>query len=249
MNYNSETNSYCYVGSNKPNHDIVIIGWDDSYPKENFNSNVENDGAFICRNSWGADFGNNGNFYISYYDTNIGVHNVVYTKVEDVDNYDNIYQTDLCGYIGQLGYNKESSYFANAYTAVEDEDLLAVGFYATGVDTEYSIYVCEDFKDVSSLAKRSNPVMTGKLKNSGYYTIKLDNKIKLTAGKKYAIIVRINTPNSLRPVAVEYAHNSQTANVDITDGEGYVSLKGVNWESTEEVYQCNVCLKAYTDNS
>ncbi|MBQ3544147.1 MAG: cell surface protein [Lachnospiraceae bacterium] len=247
--YNSETNSYCYIGNNKPNHDIVIIGWDDSYPKENFNTNVENDGAFICRNSWGADFGNNGNFYISYYDTNIGVHNVVYTKVEEPDNYDNIYQTDLCGYIGQLGYNKESSYFANVYTAKEDEELMAVGFYATGIDTEYSIYVCEDFKDVSSLAKRSNPVMTGKVKNSGYYTIRLDNKIKILKDRKYAIIVRINTPNSLRPVAVEYSHNSQTANVDITDGEGYVSLKGASWESTEEVYQCNVCLKAYTNNS
>lgn len=247
--YNAETNSYCYIGNNKPNHDIVIIGWDDSYPKENFNSNVENDGAFICRNSWGADFGNKGNFYVSYYDTNIGVHNVVYTKVENVDNYDNIYQSDLCGYIGQLGYNKESSYFANVYTAKEDEELMAVGFYATGVDTEYSIYVCEDFKDVSSLAKRSNPVMTGKVKNSGYYTIKLDNKIKFLKDNKYAIIVRINTPNSLRPVAVEYSHNSQTTNVDISDGEGYVSLKGVTWESTEEIYQCNVCLKAYTNNS
>lgn len=247
--YNAKTNSYCYIGNNKPNHDIVIIGWDDSYPKENFNSNVENDGAFICRNSWGADFGNKGNFYVSYYDTNIGVHNVVYTKVEDVDNYDNIYQSDLCGYIGQLGYSKESSYFANVYTAKEEEELMAVGFYATGVDTEYSIYVCEDFKDVSSLAKRSNPVMTGKVKNSGYYTIKLDNKIKLLKDKRYAIIVRINTPNSLRPVAVEYSHNNQTTNVDISDGEGYISLKGVTWENTEQVYQCNVCLKAYTNNS
>ena len=73
------------------------------------------------------------------------------------------------------------------------------------------------------------------------------NNIKKS--RKYAIIVRINTPNSLRPVAVEYSHNSQTTNVDITDGEGYVSLKGASWESTEEVYQCNVCLKAYTNNS
>lgn len=247
--YNSETNSYCYVGSEKPNHDIVIIGWDDNYPKENFNADVENDGAFICRNSWGADFGNNGNFYISYYDTNIGVHNVVYTKVEEADNYDNIYQADLCGYIGQLGYDKESAYFANAYTAENDEEIKAVGFYATGVDTEYSIYVCEDFKDVSSLARRSNPVVTGKVKNSGYYTIKLDNKIKVSAGQKYAIIIRITTPNSSRPIAVEYSYNSQTANVDVTDGEGYVSLKGINWESTENDYQCNVCLKVYTDDS
>ena len=102
--YNADTNSYCYIGDAKPNHDIVIIGWDDNYSKENFNADIDGDGAFICRNSWGSDFGDNGNFYISYYDTNIGVHNVVYTRVEGNDNYDKIYQSDLCGFVGQLGY-------------------------------------------------------------------------------------------------------------------------------------------------
>ena len=50
--YNKQTNSYCYIGQNKPNHDVVIIGWDDNYPKENFNVDLEGDGAFICQNSW-----------------------------------------------------------------------------------------------------------------------------------------------------------------------------------------------------
>ena len=35
--YNQENNAYCYIGPDKPNHDSVIIGWDDNYPKENFN--------------------------------------------------------------------------------------------------------------------------------------------------------------------------------------------------------------------
>ncbi len=246
-NYNPSTNSYCYIGNEKPNHDIVIIGWDDNYPKENFNVDVEGNGAFLCRNSWGEDFGDNGDFYISYYDTNIGVHNIVYTRVESTDNYDNIYQTDLCGFVGQLGYGEESAYFANAYTPANDEELKAVGFYATGIDTEYSIYICEDFKDVTSLSKRSDPIMTGKLKNSGYYTIDLENAIYLQAGKKYAVIIRITTPNSDRPVAVEYAYDKQTSTVTLEDGEGYVSLKGITWDNTESNNSCNVCLKVYTN--
>ncbi|MBQ3583640.1 MAG: cell surface protein [Lachnospiraceae bacterium] len=245
--YNPKTNSYCYIGDEKPNHDIVIIGWDDNYPKENFNVDVEGNGAFLCRNSWGADFGDNGDFYVSYYDTNIGVHNVVYTRVEDADNYDNIYQTDLCGFVGQLGYGEESAYFANAYTPQSDELLKAVGFYATGIDTEYSIYLCEDFKDVNSLSKRSDPIVTGTLKNSGYYTIEFETPISLPAGKKYAVIVRITTPNSDRPVAVEYAYDKQTSNVVLEDGEGYVSLKGISWDNTESSNLCNVCLKVYTN--
>lgn len=247
--YNAKTNAYCYKGDAKPNHDIVIIGWDDTYPKENFNMDIEGDGAFICRNSWGNDFGENGDFYISYYDTNIGVHNTVYTKVEPPDNYDYIYQTDLCGYVGQMGYSSSEAYFANAYTANTAEKLTAVGFYATGIDTEYSIYVCENFKDVNSLSKRSEPIMTGKLKNSGYYTINLNNPILLNSGQKFAVIIRINTPGTERPVAVEYANDEQTKNVTIDDGEGYISMKGITWDHTEETNNCNVCLKVYTNEN
>ena len=100
---------------------MVIVGWDDSYSKDNFNTDLEGDGAFICQNSWGDNFGENGFFYISYYDTNIGTHNVVYTDIENTDNYDHIYQSDLCGWVGQLGYNKDSIYGANVFTAEGNE--------------------------------------------------------------------------------------------------------------------------------
>ena len=101
--------SYCYIGTKKPNHDVVIIGWDDNYSKDNFSVSLEGNGAFICVNSWGDRFGDDGLFYVSYYDSNIGIHNVVYTRVEDNDNYDNIYQSDLCGWVGQLGYECDTA--------------------------------------------------------------------------------------------------------------------------------------------
>ena len=137
--YNRTTNSYCYIGDEKPNHDSVIIGWDDNYSKDNFNMGLEGDGAFICTNSWGEDFGDQGYFYVSYYDTNIGVHNIVYTGVEPVDNYDHNYQSDLCGWVGQIGYGRDSAWFANAYTAGKGENLEAAGFYATDQNTDYEL--------------------------------------------------------------------------------------------------------------
>ena len=105
--YDENKYSYCYIGPEKPNHDIVIIGWDDTYPASNFTFEPEGDGAFICANSWGEEFGDRGVFYVSYYDSNIGVHNVIYTGIEGTDNYDNIYQTDLCGWVGQIGYDRD----------------------------------------------------------------------------------------------------------------------------------------------
>ncbi|MBT9775868.1 hypothetical protein GPL15_05030 [Clostridium sp. MCC353] len=243
--YNQENNAYCYIGPEKPNHDSVIIGWDDNYPKENFNMDLEGDGAFICVNSWGQEFGDEGYFYVSYYDTNIGIHNILYTRVEDTDNYDHIYQTDLCGWIGQLGYGEETAYFANVYKAGDGENLRAAGFYATGADTDYEVYVARNLDESRDFSKRALAAK-GNFANSGYYTVDFDRDIELEDGEEYAVIVKITTPGSVHPVAIEYDAEDNKAQVDITDGEGYISLKGTVWERSEEKQSCNLCLKAYT---
>lgn len=245
--YNNETYAYCYNGTKKPNHDIVIIGWDDNYPKSNFSVDTEADGAFICMNSWGSEFGDEGFFYVSYYDTNIGVHNVVYTGIEDANNYDNIYQSDICGWVGQLGYESDTAFFSNVYTASENETLQAVGFYATDKNTSYDIYVVENFSDVSSF-EQIKYIQSGEFKNAGYYTVNLKQEIDMEAGKKYAVVIKIKTPDAVHPIAIEYAAGKATKNVILDDGEGYISYTGNSWEHVEESKGCNICLKMYTKN-
>ena len=244
--YDENKYSYCYIGPEKPNHDIVIIGWDDTYPASNFMFEPEGDGAFICANSWGEEFGDRGVFYVSYYDSNIGVHNVIYTGIEGTDNYDNIYQTDLCGWVGQIGYDRDYAYFANVYTANDDESLEAVAFYSVAPDSSYEIYIVEDFKDEASFSTR-RLLTKGTFGNAGYYTVKIPEKVNLEQGGRYAIVVYIQTPNSKRPVAVEYRGDAATASVVLDDGEGYISPHGDIWIRTEETKQCNVCLKMFTN--
>lgn len=243
--YNSKKNAYCYIGTEKPNHEVVIIGWDDNFSKENFPVNVEGDGAFICQNSWGEQFGDQGIFYVSYYDTNIGSHNVVYTKIEDTDNYDHIYQSDLCGWVGQMGFNRSSVYGANVYQTKSGENLSAVGFYATGKDTEYSVYVVRDFENKDSLKNRIL-MAEGNLTNAGYYTIPIEKECRFKKGEKFAVVVYLNTPNAVHPMAVEYAADEATKDADISDGEGYISVSGESWERVEETSSCNLCIKVYT---
>lgn len=245
--YNSEAYAYCYMGAEKPNHEILIIGWDDNYPKENFKMEVESDGAFICQNSWGENFGDNGVFYVSYYDVNIGNHNVVYTGIEETDNYDHIYQSDLCGWVGQLGYTQDSLYAANVYTAAGRETVKAAGFYATGKETSYELYVVKNFENEDSFSDRVLAA-SGKVANAGYYTIDFEKGFDVEPEERYAVVLYINTPGSERPMAIEYAADEFTSEVDLSDGEGYISLRGSQWERTEENQKCNLCLKAYTDN-
>ena len=245
--YRKETGAYWYNGDEKPNHDVVIIGWDDHYSRDNFNQPPEGDGAFICANSWGGEFGDDGYFYVSYYDTNIGIHNILYSGIESADNYDHIYQADLCGWVGQLGYGKESAFFANIYTAEEKEELEAVGFYATGENTSYQVYTVTDAEGSSQFGRRRK-VASGEVANAGYYTVLLDKTMTLEAGERFAVIVEITTPGAIHPVAIEYSSPDKGLTVDLSDGEGYISYRGSSWERVETEQNCNVCLKAYTRN-
>ena len=243
--YNRETCGYYYPGAEKANHNVVIIGWDDEYPKENFTVQPEGDGAFICLNSWGERFGEDGCFYVSYYDTNIGAVNVLYSGITDPDSYTGIYQSDLCGWIGQLGYGQEDAWFSNGYTAKRDEILKAVGFYATMPGTSYEVYAqaeCEDPKEMDL----SEPLASGSFTDAGFYTVPLSAELPLKSGGKFRIAVRIHTPGAVHPVAIEYQAPDTGGKVDLTDGDGYLSQDGLNWVSAEQTQHANLCLKAYT---
>ena len=255
VHYNEEKYAYCYIGSQPPNHDSVIIGWDDEYPRENFNTEVNGDGAFICMNSWGDGFGDDGYFYVSYYDSNIGLNNIIYTDVEDPDHYDHNYQTDLRGWVGQLGYGSDTVWFSNVYEAQGKETLEAAGFYATDRHSSYEVYVVKNIGDEESIKagdgfKNRELAASGSLDYAGFYTIplKADTRagLDLEPGERFAVLVKLTTPDSVHPAAIEYDAGDGKTIVDISDGEGYISPDGVNFTRVEEEQKCNLCLKAYT---
>lgn len=71
--YNSDENSFVYTGGeNDEYHAVSIVGWDDNYDVEKYNQDQNgryisiDNGAWICKNSCGTDFGDGGYFYMSY---------------------------------------------------------------------------------------------------------------------------------------------------------------------------------------
>lgn len=242
--YNELTSAYYYFGGHEYNHDVVIVGWDDSYPKENFKTEPEEEGAFIVRNSYGEEFGEAGYFYISYSDIHIGKNAMVFTDIQEVDNYANIYQSDWLGYIGQIGYGDETAYFSNVYETDSPEILDAVSFYATDVNSTYEVYVVESFESADDF-ENMTMIERGGFDFGGYYTI--DFEVPIVVEGRFAVVVRITTPDSQFPVAAEFMKDLEWLNtVNITDGEGYMSYDGSYWERTETVLGANTCLKAFT---
>lgn len=214
--YKQTTSSYNYFGDKPINHDVVIVGWDDAYAKENFKSVPKKNGAFIVKNSYGTLFGKDGYFYVSYEDVHIGTQNVVFTRIDNTSNYDHIYQTDWLGYIGQIGYGEDTAYFSNVYETDNKEILRAVGFYATAENTTYEVYVVNEFTSAEDY-NNMTLVKRGNFDYGGYYTVDFNTPIVVEG--KYSVIVKVTTPNSLYPVAAEFMKDeSWLNNVDTSDG-------------------------------
>lgn len=243
--YNEKTRAYYYPDERLPNHDVVILGWDDDFSRFLFQEIPDRDGAYICQNTWEDGFGEDGIFYVSYADPNIGKRGVCYSGIEPADNYSRIYQYDDCGWQGRQGYGDETCWFANIYTAADDELLKAVGFYVVGPDTSYEIYYVPGFQDGKDFSERKF-LQSGTISDMGYYTVKFDSEQRLSQGERFAVIVKITTPGEKTPVAVEFRTDQYTQNVTTEGKEGYLSQDGEFWENTEQCFGTNVCLKAYT---
>lgn len=49
--------------------------------------------------------------------------------------------------VGNIGFNTDSAFFSNVYaTGDAQEELAAISFYTTGMNSKYEVYIVEDFK-------------------------------------------------------------------------------------------------------
>ena len=243
------------------NHAITLVGWDDNYPASKFGSvSPPGDGAFIIKNSWGTSYGESGYWYISYYDktfAGLGIDTIsamAFTNVENVTNYKDIYQYDILGNTFEsVGYNSNTAWFANQFTATSDNPLSAFGFYSFGDSTVYSEVL------VNGELKHSQ---SNEVKGTGYHTIKLDELIALKLGDIFRINIKITSPDSKFPVAIESQRSGYSSKASASLGQSYISPDGETWYDISKntnviklyeylignhtLYKTNVCLKAYT---
>lgn len=248
--YNADEYAYYYTGSETPNHDLLIVGWDDEFPASSFSTPVPGDGAFICQNTWGTGFGRDGYFYVSYYDQNVTDFALTYDRVEPADNYDALYAWDELGYCANTGYDQGQVWGADVFTATADQNIVAAGFYSLSDDMDYTVYVVTDpdFSD-GTLAGGETlvPAASGTVYCRGYYTIPLDEPVAVSAGQTFAVIVKMQANDDcVQPLAVEMTTSFGSA--DVLEGHSYISDSGQYWSDTVESVGAEACIKAYADN-
>jgi C1A family cysteine protease len=247
--YNSTEKTY-YYGSSGSNHAVVIVGWDDDKYVPNAPAG-QRYGAFIVRNSWGASWGEGGYFYVSYYDRSIAFSSLgrFDERAESAFSFDRVHSYDELGYTSALGFGSTVAWGANWFAPAQDEDLTAVGFYATDSPTAYEIYVYDDFSGGAFSDLRA--AKSGAVPHPGRYTVVLDDPVPVLQGDGFGVVIKFTTDDYGYPIPLEAPFTGYSSAATANPGESYVSGNGSSWTDATSVggcSECNVCIKAFASD-
>ncbi|MBQ8790372.1 MAG: fibronectin type III domain-containing protein, partial [Ruminiclostridium sp.] len=249
---------YCPF-DNSSNHNIAVVGYDDSIPKEKFTNNgctPEGDGAWLIKNSWGDYSHNGGYFWMSYYDKSINTAYAYDFAMEgDADYYDNLITMDGAPSTVSVSYGKPMVHSAAVFTAEKEEIIKAASFYATTTvltDAEVMLYLNPEEGNPSSGTLAATGTIT--IDTPGSYTVNFPKGVSVNKGDKYAVVLKQETRNG-ETVSASYESRKPSTDTQFqvvancNPGESYISYSGEYWnDSIDTETRGNARIKVYTDD-
>ena len=185
--YNADTFAEYVPDHLISNHAICVVGWDDDFSRDKFSTTPPGDGAWICKNSWGTDWGDKGYFYVSYYDQtlcafpdNIKEYFIAFVLDNDVQ-YDRNYQYDFSGLNLFFKQKNDDLTYFNTYESYYDDLIAAVGTYFETEGVEYRIEIKVNDESVYN--------QTGISPYCGYHTVKLDQYVSIKKGDIFTVAI------------------------------------------------------------
>ena len=152
------------------NHEVLVVGWDDDYPAENFSYSPEGaapaqNGAWLCRNSYGSSwYGGDGYFWVSYYDVSAAAPTggsisgrATVFEFGASDNYDNNYEYDGAAILGYVNDSVNGKGISTANAGASTQRWYANVFTACGNDAPRST---ESLRAVSTFTYRADVAYT-----------------------------------------------------------------------------------------
>ena len=258
--YNPETAAYFNNIYSATNHAVTIVGWDDNFNPDNFIVSPKQAGAWLCKNSHGVEFGEEGYFWVSYQDKSISHPSsaAFVFEFESGNNYDWNYHHD--GSYGTATMTiPDGGFIANIYTASGnaegfDEEIRAVGFALADTDLDYSIQIYRDLKDptnpTSGTPALSQPQI-GQTGLCGYYSIPLEEPVSISHGETFSVVVKLHSalPNIRYFTDSTYQNGSWIRFYSTTGpNRSFAGTASGEWMDLAEL-EAVARIKAYTANT
>ena len=252
--YNSATYGYYVNTEQTRNHAICVVGWDDTYSRNNFRTTAPGNGAWIVKNSYGTRWGNNGYGYVSYYDTTLfslkkNQLNAFTFILNDTIQFNKNYQYDF-GYTDYFVDGHDTIWCKNSFTSLGNDNIAAFStFFNDTCDWQVYVYVNGNLKHTQS-----------GIGQSGYYTFNLDKLIPVMLGDNFEIALKIHNSNNYASFAISekttygltHEHHTKNQSFYSQDGENWIDLYGFEYNASQYghmYYSQAACIKAFTSNA
>ena len=257
-------------------HAVLIVGYDDNYSADNFLSKPPCDGAWLIKNSWGLEHGDNGFYWVSYYDFTIDDACAIDTV--HAEEQDHLYSYDDYGANGWFAAAEdgdESIFISNIYTARENGFVTDVMLFNPMAGDQYEITVYTNLADEAvPTSGEAHSTTVGSTPFIGYRTVTLDTPVHITEGERFAVVARMSGEQGYH-ILCEFSSNdhgngagySQFADCGAIQGfededrimetfganQSFFSTDGQNWNDLYDSYSYdsefltgNICLRAIT---
>jgi hypothetical protein len=229
----------------EPNHAVSIVGWDDSKP-----GHAPRVGAWLVKNSWGDDWGDQGYFWISYYDKHackqpeMGA--VSFRDVELLD-YDSVYYHDYHGWRATLEGVTEAF---NVFAMAGDEMVRSVSFYTAADSVDYTVRIYDAFDGATLVDERA--AVSGTFERRGFHTVDLGVPVAFSAGDDFCVYVELSGGGQPYDTTSEVnvllgARYRAMVHSSASPGESYYRDGGAWLDMTDYDADANFCIKALTD--
>ncbi len=224
-------------------HLVTLVGWDDSFAKENFDTEPPGDGAWIIRDSMAKHIRDgNDHFYLSYYEPSI----LLYCSYdfEPATNYGNVYHYNDSDVTRFHTLQEENGYLlANVFEAGQTETISAVGFFTDQPSEAWqiSVYALESGftnPEDGALVEQFEGVAEFK----GFHTVPLPQSYAVKPGQIYSVVIRL-------PVGMKYGtyYDSSVYRKGVSFWGLYNSGGLLKWTDCYDSGNGDVCIHVYTE--